>query len=61
MNVLGALLQIPLQGQRLAPMERPMLGLFAFFHVGLAVVFVAAIVFLAWKIGSYYDAAKKKL
>jgi len=39
----------------------PWFGVFPLIGIGLSVALVAAIVFVAWKMGSYYDAARKKL
>ena len=45
----------------LGPGVHPWFGVFPLIGIGLSVALVAAIVFVAWKAGSYYDAAKKKL
>lgn len=54
MNPLGFVLQRGL-------LTQPWFWGLALVRLGLAVAFVAAIVFAAWKIGSYYSAAGKKL
>ena len=45
----------------LGPGVHPWFGVFPLIGIGLSVALVAAIVFVAWKAGSYYGAAKKKL
>ena len=45
-------------------MQNPWFGAFgviAFAQLLLAFAAVAALVFLAWKVGAYYDALRKKL
>jgi len=48
-------------GPGLGPGVHPWFGVFPLIGIGLSVALVAAIVFVAWKLSSYYDAAKKKL
>ena len=55
--------QFPMQRGPL-PMQNPWFGAFgviAFAQLLLAFAAVAALVFLAWKVGAYYDALRKKL
>jgi hypothetical protein len=45
-------------------MQNPWFGAFgviAFAQLLLAIAAVAALVFVAWKVGAYYDALRKKL
>lgn len=45
---------------RFGPGMHPWFG-FPLIGIILSVALVGALIYLAWKVGSYYDAAKKKL
>jgi hypothetical protein len=65
MNFAETILQATSRGQRGPfPMQNPWFGAFgviAFAQLLLAFAAVVALVFVAWKVGSYYDALRKKL
>ena len=68
MNFAETILQTVSHGQfpmqRGPPMMNPWfgaLGVIAFAQLILAFAAVAALVFVAWKVGAYYDALRKKL
>ncbi len=60
MDPLLYVLQTQTQPPRLGPGMHPWFG-FPLVGTILSIALVAAAIYLAWKVGSYYDAAKKKL
>jgi hypothetical protein len=46
---------------RLGLLTYPLLAFSSLLQMVLSIALVAAVVFAAWKVGSYYDSAKRKL
>ena len=51
---------LQMETHRFGPGMHPWFG-FPLIGIALTVALVAALIYLAWRVGAYYDAAKKKL
>jgi hypothetical protein len=59
MNPIDYVLQ--LGNPRFGPGMHPWFGIFPVIGILISLGFLAAVVYVAWKVGAYYDAARKKL